>query len=153
MGVVKGLLAAAIVIFVGIQFVGPARTNPPFAASQTLHAAAKIPADVHGILSRSCWNCHSNETTWPWYSHIAPLSWSVIGHVNTGREHMNFNVWQHSPEEGADLMDSVCTQVKRGKMPLREYTWMHWDAKLSAADVKRLCTWANDTADALMPSH
>ena len=58
-----------------------------------------------------------------------------------------------SPEEGADLMDSVCTQIKRRRMPLREYTWMHWGAKLSEDEVKRLCAWAGDTADQLMASH
>jgi Haem-binding domain len=150
---VKGVLVAALVVFIGLQFVGPARTNPPVTPARTLHAKAPIPGEVHEILSRSCWNCHSNETQWPWYAYLAPISWNVIGHVNEGREHLNFSDWRKSPEEGADLMDEVCTQVKKGKMPIRQYTWMHWRATLTPADVKRLCDWANDTADALMASH
>jgi hypothetical protein len=151
--ILKGFFATAFVIFAGLQFMGPARTNPPVNQGETLHAKVAIPGEVRTVLDRACWNCHSRETRWPWYSYIAPVSWSVIGHVNEGREHLDFTSWQHTPEEGADLLDSVCRQVKRGEMPLREYTWMHWSAKLSKEDVTRLCDWANDTADALMASH
>jgi hypothetical protein len=151
--IVKGILVVVSIVFVGLQFVGPARINPPVDAAQTLHAKLPIPQEVRGVLDRSCWNCHSNETRWPWYSYVAPMSWMVIGHVEDGRAQLNFTSWTYSPEEGADLMDSVCTQVKRRRMPLREYTWMHWGAKLSEDEVKRLCSWAGDTADQLMASH
>jgi hypothetical protein len=151
--VVRGTLAVFVLVFAGLQFFGPAKTNPPVTQERTLHAKAPIPADVHATLSRGCWNCHSRETKWPWYSYVAPMSWLVVGDVNTAREHLDFTNWDYSPEEGADLMDSICTQVKRGKMPLKQYVWMHGDAKLSENDVKRLCAWANDTADQLMASH
>jgi hypothetical protein len=151
--IVKGLLVVASIVLVGLQFFGPPRTNPPVNTAQTLHVKAPIPQDVKGILDRSCWNCHSSETRWPWYSYVAPMSWMVIGHVEDGRSVLNFTEWSYSPEEGADLMDSVCSEVKKGQMPLREYTWMHWGSKLSEADVKRLCAWSNDTADLLMASH
>lgn len=154
MGVIfKAIVAVVMVVFAGLQFMGPAKTNPPVTPAETLHAKVPIPAEVHGVLSRACWNCHSRETRWPWYSYVAPLSWTVIGHVEEGREHLDFTNWTHSPEEGADLLDEVCTQVKRRRMPLREYTWMHWSAALTEADIKRLCAWASDTADKLMASH
>jgi hypothetical protein len=151
--IVKGLLVVVSLVFVGLQFLGPSRTNPPVDRAQSLHAKAPIPQEVRGILDRSCWSCHSNETRWPWYGYVAPMSWLVVGHVEDGRSVLNFTQWDYSPEEGADLMDSVCTQVKRGRMPLREYTWMHPSSKLSEADVKALCAWSGDTADKLMASH
>ena len=141
------VVGAALVV---AQFVGPKRTNPPTDPARTLHRKTPIPDDVDAILTRSCGNCHSNETRWPWYSYVAPMSWSVISHVNEGRAHMNLSDWTHTAEEGADLLDSACTEVRRGKMPIASYTWIHWSAALSDADKKTLCRWTADAADALM---
>ena len=77
------------------------------------------------------------------------MSWSVISHVNEGREHFNLSDWTHTSEEGAELLDSVCKEVRRGRMPVPSYTWIHRDAVLSDADKKVLCRWAADAADAL----
>lgn len=140
------VVAAALVV---AQFVGPRRTNPVSDPAMNLQRRVPIPADVDAILTRSCRNCHSNETAWPWYAYVAPLSWSVIDHVNEGREHMNLSDWSHTSEEGADLLDKVCKQVRRGNMPMKSYTWIHRSAILSDADKKRLCRWATDAADTL----
>ena len=83
--------------------------------------AATIPDKieaVQSILDRSCRNCHSNQTVWPWYSHVAPVSWNVIWHVNDGRGSMNMSDWPAGPEEAADLLDGICDEVKKGKMPM-----------------------------------
>lgn len=151
--VLKGFLFLGLVIFAGLQFVGPARTNPPSAPDRALTAKVSVPADVDALLTRACRNCHSNETHWPAYSYVAPFSWLVISHVNEGRGHLNLSDWDYSPEEGADLLDEICTQVKRGRMPLKSYTLIHWRARLSADDVSRLCSWSNDAATRLMAAH
>ena len=148
--ILKRTLLTLVAALVVAQFVGPSRTNPPTDAAKTLHSRTPIPADVDAILTRSCRNCHSNETRWPWYAHVAPMSWSVISHVNEGREHLNLSEWTHTPEEGADLLDSVCKEVRRGTMPIASYTWIHRSAILSDADKKTLCRWTADAADALM---
>ena len=95
---------------------------------------------------RACFGCHSNETQWPWYSNVAPISWNVISHVNDGRGSMNFSNWPEGPEEAGDLLDKVCKEVKNGHMPIPQYTWMHAEATLTDADRKRLCDWANKAA-------
>jgi hypothetical protein len=136
--------------FIGAQFVGPARTNPATDPAKTLKQKAPIPADVDAILTRSCRNCHSNETEWPWYSYVAPVSWAVIRDVDEGRAHMNVSEWTLTAEEGADLLDSACKHVRRGSMPVASYTWIHRSATLSDADKKALCRWTADAADALM---
>jgi hypothetical protein len=150
---VSRILKRTLLVLVGLlvvaQFVGPKRTNPPTNPARRLSTHVKIPADVNAILTRSCANCHSNETRWPWYAYVAPVSWSVIGHVRDGRDHLNLSSWPTSPEEGVDLLDSVCQEVKRKRMPLPSYTWIHWSAKLSDADRKLLCRWANRAADDL----
>jgi hypothetical protein len=149
----RGLLAMAVIVLAGIQFFGPAGTNPQTSPSKALAAKLAIPNDVQATLKRSCWDCHSNETQWPWYAHVAPMSWAVIGDVNEGRDHMNFSDWKYTAEEGSDLLDGVCKQIKRHKMPLPSYLLIHWNAKLSDAEIKTLCAWASDASDHLMPSH
>jgi hypothetical protein len=144
----RTLLVAGAVLVVA-QFVGPRRTNPVTDPAKTLARKTSIPPDVDAILTRSCRNCHSNETRWPMYSYVAPVSWSVVGHVNHGREAMNLSEWTYTADEGADLLDGVCRQVRRGAMPIPSYTWIHRDAKLSDADKKVLCRWSADAADAL----
>jgi hypothetical protein len=143
------LIFVAAVILVGIQFVGAARTNPPVDANRAITKHVAVPAEVKAILDRSCWNCHSNQTNWPWYAYVAPRSWSVIGHVDDGRGSMNFTAWPESPEEGVELLDAICDEVKKGNMPLPEYVWLHPEAKLSDADTARLCEWADDAAGEL----
>jgi uncharacterized membrane protein len=149
----KALLAVGIVVLAGIQMFGPARTNPPIAPGQSLAAKVPVPDHIHTVLKRSCMDCHSNETEWPWYSHIAPVSWGVIGDVNNGRDHLNMSNWRYSPEEGAELLDGMCKQVKRRRMPLTAYTWVHSGSKLTDDEIKQVCAWANDSAERLVASH
>ncbi len=149
----KALLGVGLIVLAGIQLFGPARTNPQTAPAQALAARVPVPDHVQSVLRRSCMDCHSNETRWPWYSYIAPMSWAVVGDVNQGRDHMNLSDWKSTPEEGADLMDSVCRQIKRHKMPLASYTWIHWDAKLTDDEIKKVCAWTDEAAEKLMASH
>ena len=143
----KGLKWTAIAlfgVFAALQFIRPARTNPPVDQTKTIQAHALVSPEVAAILDRSCNDCHSNQTRWPWYSQIAPVSWKVAGDVNEGRDHMNLSDWaQYSQSEQQSLMKHICREVKDGSMPLRSYLWMHGGAKLSTEDVKTLCDWAS----------
>jgi hypothetical protein len=149
----KAILSTGLVIFAGLQFMGPERTNPPSVPERAITAQVEVPADVDSLLTRSCRNCHSNETQWPLYSYVAPISWLVIHDVNEGRSHMNLSDWNHSPEEAADLLDAMCKQVTKGKMPLRNYAMIHRSARLASPEVSRLCTWSNDASARLMAAH
>src|SRR5687768_11620203 len=85
------VLAFFLLAFIGAQFVRPDRTNPPVAAGASL--LTKTPPHITALVDRSCRDCHSSETRWPWYSHVAPMSWLVADHVNHGREHFNYSKW------------------------------------------------------------
>ena len=140
---VKYVGLAVVVVGVGIQFVRPARTNPPSDPGATLHARVQVPGDVAAILDRACRDCHSNETKWPWYSQVAPVSWFVIDHVNHGRSHFNYSQWaKYTSEEAATLFKGTCELTSKGAMPMASYLWMHRDASLSPADVDTLCRWS-----------
>lgn len=132
--------AAIIVSIVVIQFVGPARSNPVAPEAQSVGVHLQMSPQASAIVERSCADCHSNNTRWPWYSRVAPVSWFVIDHVNHGRSHLNFSEWgRYTPKEQVELLHSICKEVKYGTMPLRSYLRIHTDAKLGAGDVKILC--------------
>ena len=133
---IKIILAVLIIAVVGIQFVPVERTNP--------HVTGEIeaPAEVMDILRRSCYDCHSNETVWPWYSRVAPVSWLVIDDVDEGREEMNFSDWSaYSEKKKGKKIHEIWEEVSEGEMPMWYYTILHSEAELSAADKETLHKW------------
>jgi hypothetical protein len=137
-------------LFVVMQLIRPARTNPPVDESRTIQAHTQLTPEAAAILSRSCNDCHSNQTRWPWYTNVAPISWFVINHVNDGRRQMNFSDWaQYDRSEQENYLKKICREVKSGDMPIHSYLWLHGDAKLSNEDVKVLCDWANNESQRL----
>lgn len=140
--VLKWLLLGIVVLFIAVQFVRPARTNPSVDQTQTINAHLQITPPVAAILDRSCHDCHSNSTRWPWYSHVAPASWFLIDHVNSGRSHLNFSEWGKLDKREADKkLEEMCEEVSDKLMPIDSYTWIHRSAKLSDADIRTLCDW------------
>lgn len=140
--ILKWFALLVVVVFVGLQFVRPARTNPAVDQSQTIYARLQVNPQVAAILDRSCQDCHSNTTRWPWYSNVAPVSWFVIDHVNHGRSHMNLSEWGSlDNRQAGKKLEEMCEEVEDGAMPLQSYTNIHWSAKLSPGDVKTLCDW------------
>jgi cytochrome c551/c552 len=141
--ILKWLLISLAVAFVVIQFIRPARTNPPVDETATLSARLQVTPEVEAILNRSCIDCHSHKTVWPWYSNVAPVSWLLVRDVNEGRRHWNVSNWPTDSRRSARRLDEMCEQVEHGEMPLSIYLTMHPTAKLSDADKKALCDWAN----------
>ena len=136
------------VAFVVIQFVPVNRTNPP--------VESDVPADgeVRSVLRRACYDCHSNETVWPWYSRIAPVSWIIAYDVREGRAELNFSTWnQLSPDKQAKEMRESWKEVAEGEMPTWFYVVLHPEAKLSPADKSVLQTWSASAAPAEAREH
>ncbi len=141
--VMKWLAVAAVVVLVGLQFARPAKTNPTIDQSQTIYAHLQVPPQVAAILNRSCQDCHSNTTRWPWYSNVAPLSWWIVDDVDDGRRHLNLSEWgRYDKRHAGNKLDDICEEVKSGAMPIWSYAQIHRSAKLSPEDVKTLCDWS-----------
>jgi hypothetical protein len=143
--ILKLLKLAVIVIailFIAAQFFRPAKTNPAVDETQTIQAHTQMTPQVAAIIDRSCRDCHSNKTVWPWYSNVAPVSWLVIPHVDDGRRAMNLSEWGHYDQrKQAKRLEGMCDEVTDGGMPLGSYTPMHPGSKLTPADIKTLCDW------------
>ena len=146
----KRIVLGLLIVVAGMQFFRPDRTNPPVTAGGTVQATATVPPDVDAVLKRACYDCHSNETRWPWYSAVAPMAWGVANHVTEGRAEMNFSDWGSYPSrKRVALLEKMCDEVREGRMPLKQYLWLHRDATLSEADWKSVCDWSMEEADRL----
>lgn len=140
----KIIAAVLFAAFLLVQFYRPDRANPPTVQAETLEATTGVPANVAQILTRSCNDCHSNQTVYPWYSNISPFSWLLVDHIVEGRGELNFSVWNaYSSKKKRHKFDEICEQVTGGEMPHNQYLWLHRDARLSEEDKSILCDWAD----------
>jgi hypothetical protein len=133
------IVLAVVVSFVGIQFIPVDRSNPP--------VEEEVPAspDVKAILKRACYDCHSHETIWPWYSRVAPVSWLLAWDVGEGREELNFSTWNRYNQKKRDkIMKEIWEEVQEGEMPPWFYLPLHPDARLSDSDRSVLRAWATN---------
>ena len=146
--IVKWFLAAVLAAAAVLQFFNPALTNPPVAPGEDMMASNAPPAEVAALLHNACYDCHSYTTVWPWYSHLAPVSWFVNGHVNDAREAINFSVWPHDDAyKVGKRWSKISRRVKDGSMPLASYTWMHPASRLTQEQRKQLSDWAAKEAE------
>jgi hypothetical protein len=133
----SGLAILAIIII--LQFFQISKVNPPIQAEQDFLNINKPSAEVAAIIKAACYDCHSHETKYPWYTNIVPLSWWIGKHINRGREELNFSTWSTYNDKKADHKLEECVEkVSEKKMPLKSYTLAHSDAKLNAEQIKLL---------------
>lgn len=140
----KIIVIVGVIAIIGIQFIRPDFTNPPVVEADTLEASMQVPEQVDAILNRSCVDCHTNKTVYPWYSKISPVSWWLGNHISEGRRELNMSVWNtYTPKKKANKLNAICEQVESGEMPLPSYLWIHRYAVLKEGEAKTLCDWAN----------
>ncbi len=107
-----------------------------------------MPAEAKAVLERSCKDCHSDETSWPWYSYVAPVSWMVASDVQQARKAMNLSEWSsYSTKEKTDKLEEICEQLTNGDMPDRKYTLVHRHARLTAKERELICQWSEDSRE------
>lgn len=143
--ILSGLLGIPIII----QFIQPER-NESGTAPGDIAGKYAVPDEVMEVLKPACYDCHSNQTRYPWYASIQPVAWWLAGHVNDGKRHLNFHefttrkiaVQNHKLEE-------IIEMVKEKEMPLGSYTWTHADARLSDAQRDLITNWAQSAMDGL----
>ncbi len=132
------LVTSVIVgIFIILQLIPLNQSNPPIIQD------ANAPENVKNILLTSCYDCHSNETIWPWYSRIAPGSFLITHDVVEGREHLNFSEFADlNAFDSTDIADEILEVLEEGEMPIIPYLLLHPDASLSDSQTKVLVNWA-----------
>jgi hypothetical protein len=133
----KRNILISVVIIIAIQFWPIDRTNPPVTSE------VPAPENVKAVLRAACYNCHSNETKWPWYSYVAPVSWMIADDVHSARSHVNLSEWESiPPRDRPAVADHMWKLVREGEMPLLMYRWMHPEARLSEDQKALIRDWA-----------
>ena len=143
MRVLKAGTLGLFISFVAIQVIPVARTNPPDVSNPD------APPTIAAILKHACYDCHSNETRWPWYSFVAPASWLVSRHVAEARRHLNFSEWEayaSDPDTAAYKLDEIAEQVTDRKMAPWYYRAMHSAARLNPTERQALIHWARSSS-------
>ncbi|MEX1137762.1 MAG: heme-binding domain-containing protein [Bacteroidota bacterium] len=148
--IVRVVLITAAIVMVLIQLFRPERTNPPTDPAMSIRATAVIPPQVLATLERSCFDCHSNETRWPWYSAITPMNFLVVDDVIKARKRVNFSEWgKQKPMKRQGLLQMIDDQVALREMPLRNYLILHPQASLADSDIAAISRWVVAEQDRL----
>ena len=140
----KRILIGIGVLLIGMQFFRINKENPVVNLEDDFITIMNPPAEVQNILKTSCYDCHSNESNYPWYTNIAPVSWWVKDHINEGREELNFSEWGTYDAKRKDhKLEECAEEVEEGEMPLAPYTITHGDAELSESQKELMEEWFN----------
>ena len=146
----KKILIGLVLVLAVMQFIPTGAPENSDDLSNDLIANNSIPDDVALMLKTSCYDCHSNQTDYRWYSHVAPVSFLVARDVREGREHLNFSEWESmSKMDRAEVLDEMGEEVEEGEMPMKIYFITHSDATLTDAQRTRLMEWGEAFAEAL----
>ncbi|MBK9152972.1 MAG: heme-binding domain-containing protein [Chloracidobacterium sp.] len=138
-------MIAGLVIFAASQFVRPTFSNPEVIPGQPIEDAGTVPPELQMILSRSCNDCHSNKTLYPWYSHITPANWFMADHIDHGRSHLNMSEWGgYTNDQKVRKLEEICEEVSAGNMPLPSYLLLHREAALTQDQKDLICRWTRD---------
>jgi Haem-binding domain len=143
----KRMGGLGVVAFMALQLTNPSHQNPPVAPGRDVLASNAPPPSVAALLKKACYDCHSFETKWPWYSYVAPVSWYVARDVDAARASMNFSDWPHDdPARARKRWRHIAEDVQNGEMPLANYLRLHPHARLDASQRAELVKWASAQA-------
>ena len=136
-----------VIAAIGAQFIRPERPQGELPGDGRMNELVVVPASVDLLLRRSCYDCHSDDTRWPWYAQVAPVSWLITYDVRHGRSNLDFSRWssdtarEPTPQQ---RFQWICRDAREGIMPPRTYLLLHPDARLTETDKRLLCAWADE---------
>lgn len=140
----RNVLLALLILFVLLQFIRPARNKGRADGPTDITNFVTVPDTVMGILKRSCYDCHSNHTNYPWYVNVSPASLLLAWHIKNGKAQLNFSDFSiYSRRRMRNKLSSVAEQVEKREMPLKSYLLMHRDARLSDPEIKLIKDWVD----------
>lgn len=141
------ILTAFLIALALIQFVRPDQNHSVGVSETDLTKLYEVPPDVHAVLTKACFDCHSNNTHYPWYSHVQPLGWWLQWHVDEGKQGLNFSVFgTYQKEDHAIIFSEIEEVVREGAMPLKSYRLAHPEARLTPEQVVLISDWARKPA-------
>lgn len=141
----KKILIGLVAFFITIQLIRIDKTNPAYNEAEDFLTLTQAPADIAALVKTACYDCHSHQSAYPWYTNIAPVSWLIANHIKEGRQHLNFSTWASYPaEKAAHKLEECAEEVGENKMPMTSYVVMHSEAKMTDAQKEKLVAWFNE---------
>lgn len=139
-----------LVVFVAIQLIRPAKNISKQSLPTDIVKLYNVPGNVQAVLKTACYDCHSNNTRYPWYVNIQPVGWMLARHIRNGKENLNFSEFgSYSERKQTNKLRAIVSSIREGSMPLSSYTLIHTDARLSPEDKKLIADWASKTKDSI----
>jgi len=143
----KKILIGIIAIFIVIQFIHPQKNISAAPGGQHIEKLYLMSDSVKTVLQKACYDCHSNNTRYPWYNNIQPVAWWLRHHIDEGKDELNFSEFgTYKPKRQLKKLKEITHEVQEGDMPLDSYTWTHKDAILTDAEKNLVIDWATATA-------
>ena len=150
----KKILITILVVFVAIQFIQPQHNKSDKVLPTDITKTINVPDKVLDVFKNSCYDCHSNNTRYPWYINIQPTGWVMANHIRNGKENLNFSEFgTYSKRKQANKLRAIAESINDGSMPISSYTIMHTDAKLTSNDTVIINNWVRITRDSLLMKH
>jgi len=142
----KKIAMALLVVFIAMQFYRPKQNQSQGNHTALFLSQTNPPPNVKLILQESCYDCHSNNTQYPWYNNVAPVSYWLANHIKDGKKHLNFSEWENYDAKKKDhKLEEVIEMVEDGEMPMKEYTWTHKESNLTQQQRNEVLVWAKQT--------
>ena len=146
----RRILVILLVVFILIQFIRPARNQSAQILTSDITKTVNIPDKVLDVFKNSCYDCHSNDTRYPWYVNIEPMGWLMADHIKEGKDNLNFSEFgTYSKRKQANKLRAIAKSINDGSMPISSYTIMHTDAKLSEENKKMISEWVSSARDTM----
>jgi hypothetical protein len=146
MKILKKISFLLLLVFVALQFYRPEKNTSQGNHASVFIAETNPPKPVKKILTETCYNCHSDNTAYPWYNNVAPVSYWLSEHIEEGKQHLNFSDWEnYSMKQKEHKLEELIEEVSEGEMPLNSYKWMHKSASLSPEQIDSIVSWAEQT--------
>ena len=150
MKTLKIILLILLVAFVGVQFIPTERNQTNIVPVTDFMLVNNVPNNIKNKLQVSCYDCHSNNTKYPWYNKIQPVAWFLEEHIRDGKKELNFSEWESlSNRRKASKLRSIIKQIESGEMPLNSYTLIHKDAKFSKEETNEIINFITQLKDSL----
>lgn len=145
----KKILIALFAVLIVMQFIRPDKNMAQGDYVATFVTETQPTPEVKTILKTACFDCHSNNTVYPWYAEVAPVSYWLADHVDEGKEHLNFSDWaNYAPKKKAHKLEELVEEVEKKAMPLESYTFIHQNARLTAEQTAAVINWAKGARSA-----
>lgn len=143
-------MLAILIVLIVIQFIQPARNTSGQVLQTDIVKVSNVPQSVQTVLKTACYDCHSNNTRYPWYANVQPMGWLLARHVKEGKAELNFSEFgSYSPRRQANKLRAIENSIKDGTMPLSSYLLLHKDARLTETDKTEIIDWVRRTRDSL----